>query len=122
MRSTGIIAVECGRAPSAKPAILVVTPERVQPCLDLAGLGTRALAYLVDFLILILFFWATLAFAASLLRSEGAGGCAKGAEPRRRSDEEGAARWRPAAPAAIPSGGWVVPGRGRTPRDTKGDP
>lgn len=46
------------------------TPERVQLCLDVAGLGTRALAYLVDFLILFLF-WVTLAFTASLVSSGG---------------------------------------------------
>jgi uncharacterized RDD family membrane protein YckC len=57
-------------APGQAPTLLVETPERVQLSLDVAGLGTRALAYLVDFLILFLS-WATLAFAASLLSSRG---------------------------------------------------
>jgi uncharacterized RDD family membrane protein YckC len=50
----------------AEPTLSVETPERVQLSLDVAGLGTRALAYLVDFLILFLF-WATVAFAHSLV-------------------------------------------------------
>ncbi len=57
-------------AKSLDSPLLVETPERVQLCLDVAGLGTRALAYLVDFLVLFLF-WVTLAFAASLLSSQG---------------------------------------------------
>jgi uncharacterized RDD family membrane protein YckC len=54
--------------PFSDPTVSVETPERVQLCLDVAGLGTRAMAYLVDFAILILF-WSTTEFAIAYLRS-----------------------------------------------------
>lgn len=50
----------------ADPSLSVETPERVALSLDIAGLGTRTLAYLVDALLLFLF-WATLSFVSSFV-------------------------------------------------------
>ncbi len=52
---------------AADPSLTVETPERVELSLDVAGLGTRALAYLVDALALFLF-WVTAAFVFSLFK------------------------------------------------------
>lgn len=52
---------------AAEPSLTVETPERVELSLDVAGLGTRALAYLVDALALFLF-WVTAAFVFSLFK------------------------------------------------------
>jgi len=57
-------------APIADPALKVETPERVELSLDVAGLGTRALSYLVDFLVLFLL-WTTVALASSLFNRQG---------------------------------------------------
>ena len=57
-------------APLADPALSIETPERVELSLDVAGLGTRALAYLVDAFVLFLF-WVTVLFIVSLVRTEG---------------------------------------------------
>jgi uncharacterized RDD family membrane protein YckC len=46
------------------PSLSIETPERVALSLHIAGLGTRTLAYLVDALLLFLF-WATLSFVSS---------------------------------------------------------
>ena len=55
--------------PSADPALSIETPERVALSLDVAGLGTRSLAYLVDALLLFLF-WVALYFVLSLARAD----------------------------------------------------
>jgi uncharacterized RDD family membrane protein YckC len=57
-------------APLADPALSFETPERVELSLDVAGLGTRALAYLADAFVLFLF-WVTILFIVSLLRAQG---------------------------------------------------
>lgn len=57
-------------APLADPSLTFETPERVELSFDVAGLGTRALAWLVDAAILFLF-WVTLAFVLSIARREG---------------------------------------------------
>ncbi|MGC4120094.1 MAG: RDD family protein [Myxococcales bacterium] len=60
-------------APGAPPpdsALSIETPERVSLNLDIAGMGTRALAYLVDAFILFLF-WVTVLFVLSILRTQG---------------------------------------------------
>lgn len=57
-------------AAPAEPSLSIETPERVALELDVAGLGTRALAYLVDFFILF-FFWVTVLFVTSIARADG---------------------------------------------------
>ena len=57
-------------AGQADPALSIETPERVLLTLDVAGLGTRALAYLVDAFLLFLF-WVTVLFALSIVRTQG---------------------------------------------------
>lgn len=57
-------------APRTDPALDIETPERVSLSLEVAGLGTRALAYLVDAFVLFLF-WVTALFLLSILRSQG---------------------------------------------------
>jgi uncharacterized RDD family membrane protein YckC len=54
----------------ADPKLTVETPERVALELEVAGLGTRVLAWLVDALILF-GFWMTLGFLASLVQRRG---------------------------------------------------
>jgi len=58
--------------PFADPSLSFETPERVALSLDVAGLGTRALAYLIDALI-ILFFWLSILVLVSVARKEGVG-------------------------------------------------
>ena len=50
----------------ALPELKVETPERVELSLEVAGMGTRALAYLVDALLMFLF-WTTVSFLASFV-------------------------------------------------------
>jgi len=57
-------------APLADPALSIETPERVELSLDVAGLGTRALAYLVDAFVLFLF-WVTVLFVISIVQRQG---------------------------------------------------
>ncbi len=62
---------ETGAPPAPpEPALSIETPERVALTLEVAGLGTRALAYLVDAFILF-FFWVTVGFALSILSKQG---------------------------------------------------
>lgn len=57
-------------APLADPSLSVETPERVALTLDVAGLGTRALSYLVDLFILFLF-WVVVVLGISVAKAGG---------------------------------------------------
>ncbi|HEY3448728.1 MAG TPA: RDD family protein [Myxococcales bacterium] len=59
------MAVDPGAPPPPDPALSIETPERVSLSLDVAGLGTRALAYILDAFILF-FFWASVIFVLAL--------------------------------------------------------
>jgi len=54
-------------SPVAEPSLSIETPERVELSLDVAGLGTRALAWMIDALILFLL-WVTGAFVFTLFQ------------------------------------------------------
>lgn len=58
--------------PLSDPALAIETPERIELCLEVAGLGTRALAYLVDAAVLFVF-WASVLIVASIARIRGIG-------------------------------------------------